>query len=425
MKRILLAMAVLALTTPAFAAIPNPPPLDPTKSVVDGANILDDAQEAALEAQTRQIYDATHHHIVVLTTPTMEGYSGVEYGNNAFRYYKIGNRTRNDGVLLLVSMSNPRRLQIVPGYGLEGELTDARSVEITEAMKPVMKAGDYGAAISQGVDQIGTTITKEVVTPQQLAATAPGTQTAVEKAESSDTWLTILAIFLVLGLAWLAFYLFIQRPKHLKAKALLLRINGLISDGKSYEYRDDLINAQLKYQQALELDPSNETIQYKLSSVARDIQRKKDEAIAAAARAVEAAKPKPMVVERVRETFTKPSPSVGRTPTAARNYSPPPAPPKRDTGPSAAALAAAAEEQRRRDRKRQQDRDDEDRRRRNREEEDRRARQREDDDRRSRDSWTTSSSSSSSSTSSSDYSSPSPSYDSGGSSGGGGGGSDW
>jgi len=422
MKRILLAMAALALTTPAFAEIPNPPPLDPTKSVVDGANILDDAQEAALEAQTRQIYDATHHHIVVLTTPTMEGYSGVEYGNNAFRYYKIGNRTRNDGVLLLVSMSNPRRLQIVPGYGLEGELTDARSVEITEAMKPVMKAGDYGAAISQGVDQIGTTITKEVVTPQQLAATAPGTQTAVEKAESSDTWLTILAIFLVLGLAWLAFYLFIQRPKHLKAKALLLRINGLISDGKTYEYRDDLINAQLKYQQALELDPSNETVQYKLASVARDIQRKKDEAIAAAARAAEAAKPKPTVVERVRETFTKPSPSVGRTPTAARNYSPPPAPPKRDTGPSAAALAAAAEEQRRRDRKRQQDRDDED----------RRQRQRDDDDRRSRDAAAAAAASSSSSSwggssssSSSDYSSPSPSYDSGGSSGGGGGGSDW
>jgi len=418
MKRILLAMAVLALTTPAFAAIPNPPPLDPTKSVVDGANILDDAQEAALEAQTRQIYDATHHHIVVLTTPTMEGYSGVEYGNNAFRYYKIGNRTRNDGVLLLVSMSNPRRLQIVPGYGLEGELTDARSVEITEAMKPVMKAGDYGAAISQGVDQIGTTITKEVVTPQQLAATAPGTQTAVEKAESSDTWLTILAIILVLGLAWLAFYLFIQRPKHLKAKALQKEIDDLVSAGKTYEYRDDLINAQLKYQQALELDPSNETVQYKLASVARDIQRKKDEAIAAAARAAEAAKPKPKptVVERVRETFTKPSPSVGRTPTAARNYSSPPAPPKRDTGPSAAALAAAAEEQRRRDRKRQQDRDDED----------RRQRQRDDDDRRSRDSWSSSSSSSSSSSwGGSDSSSSSSSYDSGGSSGGGGGGSDW
>lgn len=374
MKRLILALAAFAMSVPALA-FTTPPPLDPTKSIVDGANILSDAQEAQLEAQTRAIYDKTHHHIVVLTMPSLDGQDGAEYAWQAFRHYKIGNRTRNDGVLLLVSMSNPRRLQIATGYGLEGVLTDGRSSEITRDMRPLMKAGDFGGAIAQGVTQIGNEITNETVSPQQLAtSTGPS---ATDVAESADTTLGILVFCLIAIIAatvWMFCFNFPEKRRREKQ-----RIKDV----------DDMIKRR--------------------SDMERE-QREKDERNWKAEQ------------ERQRQAY----PSAYRPNHTNSTYVPPvrhqPTNPKPKSAISeedrakAAAIVAADRE---RERKRQAERDAEDRRR----------REREDEERRQRDSWSSSSSSydsgSSWSSGSSSYDSGSSSYDSGGSSGGGGGGSDW
>lgn len=413
MKRLILAIAALAMSSPALAAVDNPPPLASNSSLVDAADILTPEQEQAIEAQTREVYDVTHHHIVVLTMPTLNGADVRDYINNAFRYYKIGNRTRNDGVLLLVSMKDPRRLQIEVGYGLEGVLTDATSTQITDAMKTQMRGGDYYGAIAGGIQNIASVIQEEVVTPQKLAETAPGARTAVQKAEDSDTGLAFLIILGLIVLGVGGFFL-VNQIKAKRAKAARdAQVAGFINKAKRALLEGDLDEAERQYNIARTIDFYNGEV----SSGLQTIRRKRVE-IAEAARvareAAESKKPKP-IVERVIDTLRKPAAPVGRTPTSSRSYAPP-APPKRDEQRERnAAAAVAAEQARQAERRRQQQRDDDDRRR------------RDEEDRRSRDSWSSSysSSSSSSSWSSSDSSSSSSSYDSGGSSGGGGGGSDW
>lgn len=428
MKRLILALAALTLSSPALAAIPNPPPLNPTQSVVDAANILTPAQEDAVNAQARTIYDRTHHHIVVLTMPSLDGVPGADYANNAFRFYKIGNKTRNDGVLLLVSMSNPRRLQIAVGYGLEGVLTDLRSTQITDAMKPIMKSGDYAGAIINGMNDIGNTIAEEVVTPQKLAETKQGARTAVQKADDSDAFLTFLAIVGILAAGGLLFYLFIVRPKQKRAAALKAKLDEHHRLARRALLSNNLDIAEANYRAMQDLDADN----FEASEGLRAVQNARREAERAAERAREAAQRNRPITEKIGDLIrpSKPAASVGRSSTASRNYSPAnvtpinrtPAKPAQSSGPSAASIAAAAEAERRAERQRRERRD----------EEDRQRRQREEDDRRSRDSWSSSSSSSSSydwgssSSSSSSYDSgSSSSFDSGGSSGGGGGGSDW
>lgn len=365
MKKILLALAALTLGSPALAAVPNPPPLASNESIVDAADILTPAQEVALEAKIRSVYDRSHHHIVVLTMPTLNGYPVQDYINNAFRFYKIGNKTRNDGVLLLVSMSNPRRLQIESGYGLEGVLTDYRAKGITDSMVPIMKSGDLNGGINHGVDGIAQTIAQEVVTPQQLAVTTGKVKTPVQKAEDSDALMTFLLIFGMIGIALLVWVFCFLRPRW----------------NREEEERQE--RARKSY----------------LELVRREEERRAQQEEALAQQAIQRERERlanRSLTERIGDSIKpkKTAAPVGRTTTSSRSYKSTPTP-----APSPAPKKSSSSSSSR------------------------------SDDSWSSSSWGSSSSSSSSSwgsSSSSSYDSgSSSSYDSGGSSGGGGGGSDW
>src|SRR5205823_9947129 len=81
--------------------------------------------------------------------------------NALFRAWKLGEKQKNNGVLLVVA-PNEHKARIEVGYGLEGTLTDALSkIIITNAMAPRFKAGDFGGGIERGVDDIITVLTTD------------------------------------------------------------------------------------------------------------------------------------------------------------------------------------------------------------------------------------------------------------------------
>ena len=68
--------------------------------------------------------------------------------------WKLGRKNVDDGALLIIA-KNDHTLRIENGYGLEGVLTDAASNRIIEdTMVPLLRQGQYFAAISAGVDQM-------------------------------------------------------------------------------------------------------------------------------------------------------------------------------------------------------------------------------------------------------------------------------
>ena len=88
------------------------------------------------------------------TVPTLEGSDIRDYGNRLYRKWALGDKTRNDGVLVLVA-PNEHKVSIEVGYGLEGDLTDAMSsIIIQNAMVPRFKAGDYAGGVNAGLDDI-------------------------------------------------------------------------------------------------------------------------------------------------------------------------------------------------------------------------------------------------------------------------------
>lgn len=135
------------------------PPL--TGRVVDQANILPAETSSSIERKLADLETKSGIQLVVATVASLEGQEIEPYANELFRTWKLGEKTKNNGVLLLVA-PNEHRVRIEVGYGLEGTLTDALSkVIVANAIAPRFKAGDFGGGISRGVDDIITVLTTD------------------------------------------------------------------------------------------------------------------------------------------------------------------------------------------------------------------------------------------------------------------------
>ncbi len=148
----LLALFLLILASPAFAAAPKFPAL--TGRVVDDAGILDTSTTIQLTDMLAAHERATGQQLVVVTLASLQGYTIEDYGYQLGRYWGIGQKGKNTGALLIVAPKE-HKVRIEVGYGLEGTLTDATSRTIIENdILPNFKRGDFDAGVSAGTRSI-------------------------------------------------------------------------------------------------------------------------------------------------------------------------------------------------------------------------------------------------------------------------------
>jgi uncharacterized protein len=165
--RAVLTISVLAFLALVCAAVcaPDFPAL--TGRIVDQANVIPAATRDAIEPKLAELESKSGIQLVVATVSSLGGEEIEPYANELFRTWKLGEKTKNNGVLLLVA-PNEHRVRIEVGYGLEGTLTDALSkVIITNAIAPRFKTGDFGDGVSRGVDDIITVLTTDASEWQQ------------------------------------------------------------------------------------------------------------------------------------------------------------------------------------------------------------------------------------------------------------------
>ncbi len=132
-----------------------------TGRVVDQAGVLSPAARERLTARLAGLEEKSGIQLVVATVSSLQDQDIEPYANELFRTWKLGEKTKNNGVLLLVAPKE-RRVRIEVGYGLEGTLTDALSrVIIANAIAPRFKAGDFDGGVTHGVDDIITVLTTD------------------------------------------------------------------------------------------------------------------------------------------------------------------------------------------------------------------------------------------------------------------------
>src|SRR5262249_60205989 len=117
---ILAASLVFATLALAYAL----PPL--SGRVVDAANIIPQAVSDQITAKLASLESQSGIQLVVATVNSLGGDEIEPYANALFRAWGLGEKTKNNGALLLVAPKE-HKVRIEVGYGLEGTLTDALS----------------------------------------------------------------------------------------------------------------------------------------------------------------------------------------------------------------------------------------------------------------------------------------------------------
>ena len=94
--------------------------------VNDYANILSHETEDYIIDHSKSLYNKTGAQIVVVTVPSLDGVSIEEYATSLFRKFGIGEKSENNGLLLLLYLDE-RLMRVEVGYGLEGLLPDGKT----------------------------------------------------------------------------------------------------------------------------------------------------------------------------------------------------------------------------------------------------------------------------------------------------------
>ena len=140
-----LAFLVLLLLTTITAAMPERPTTD--IYVQDNAGLLSTDTKNHILAIGHELNEKTTAQIVVVTVKNLDDKPIADYANELFRSWGIGDKEKNNGVLLLISQ-NPRKLRIEVGYGLEGAIPDGYTGRIRdEDLTPHLKKNDYDTGV--------------------------------------------------------------------------------------------------------------------------------------------------------------------------------------------------------------------------------------------------------------------------------------
>ena len=122
--------------------------------VNDYANLLNQNTKNYIINANKQLYSQTGAQIVVVTVQNLEGNSLEDYANQLFRNFGIGDKNKNNGVLLLLALEE-RQFRVEVGYGLEGILPDGKTGRIQdEYIIPYLKQNNGNDGIKNGFSAI-------------------------------------------------------------------------------------------------------------------------------------------------------------------------------------------------------------------------------------------------------------------------------
>jgi uncharacterized protein len=148
--------------------------LTPQGYVSDFANVLQPQSKSQLEAYCTAVQQAAGVQMALVTVSTLEGEPVDEVANTIFRAWGVGQKGKNEGILLLLAI-NDHRSRLEVGYGLEPVLPDGFDGSILRQMRPALRQADYGDALMAAAQTIANTIaqSKHVSIPATLPRRNP------------------------------------------------------------------------------------------------------------------------------------------------------------------------------------------------------------------------------------------------------------
>ncbi len=169
----------------------------PTGFVNDFAGVLSQSARQQLEERLQTYARETTTEIAIAILPSLGGRTIEEASVRLFEQWRIGKRDKNNGMLVIVAVSD-RRVRIEVGYGLEGKVPDAQAGRIIrELITPRFRQGDYAGGLTVAVDEFA-----RLIGAPPVASTRPAPRPG---RSSPSAWLVgeVLFFLAILGAgAW-------------------------------------------------------------------------------------------------------------------------------------------------------------------------------------------------------------------------------
>lgn len=173
-------LLLLLLMIPGTVQAAEFPELTDDIYIQDIAGVLSEEQEAELKSLGAGLEDATTAQIAVMVVESLEGEPIESYANEALRHYGVGSAEENNGVLVVLSMTD-REIYIEIGYGLEGALPDGKVGRILDDYAvPYLREDQPDEAILNTYQALYNEVAAEygwggeAASPQPLNEVTPG-----------------------------------------------------------------------------------------------------------------------------------------------------------------------------------------------------------------------------------------------------------
>lgn len=133
-------LILVGTIVPAYAA--------PTQDmmVTDSGEMLSDREEQEVSEMLYSINRQTGIEYLVYTIKSLNGEDIETCANRLFRTAGLGDKEKDNGLLLLISYDD-RKFRLEVGYGLEGDIPDTQAANIINTMTPYFKEGNYGDGV--------------------------------------------------------------------------------------------------------------------------------------------------------------------------------------------------------------------------------------------------------------------------------------
>jgi uncharacterized protein len=176
------------------------PQLKPSGYVNDFAHVLSDKSVANLENLCLEVDQKTKSQIAVVTIHSLDGRDIESYASDLYKSWGVGAKSTNRGVLILLA-TDDRRYRTETGYGLEPILPDGKVGGFGREAVPLLKQGDYDAAVRLLTERVAETIAADSgVSLTSLAPRPPPSDNdqAPSRMPVAGIALIVLVIFLLL-----------------------------------------------------------------------------------------------------------------------------------------------------------------------------------------------------------------------------------
>lgn len=143
-------------------------PKSPDTFYLDEMGVISQEVKDKIVKTNVELEQKTGSQVLVVTIKDLKGRDPVDYGVDLFNKWKIGDATKKNGVLILLSQDlneskgRNRHINIITGYGIEGRLNDGKVGRIIdEYMLDDLKDGNYSNALQEGFNAVVSEVAAE------------------------------------------------------------------------------------------------------------------------------------------------------------------------------------------------------------------------------------------------------------------------